>query len=250
MYKVLIIEDDNMIGEMLSMYLSEEGYQVRRADNGKDGMNLLLEFLPDIVLLDLVLPDINGTQLCSDFRKASAVPILVVSMKTDVADRIQALDAGADGYLIKPFSMRELTAKVAAMIRRLNLNQRYSDKQNQSDYDGQQASVNLSEDSPEPLVAAIHLDLERRSIHVNQEYVETTFSEFEIMKLFYSNQEKVFSREELINILRGFDSLVTDRAIDVHIANLRKKIELDPKEPQHIKTVWGIGYKFQMRNAN
>jgi DNA-binding response OmpR family regulator len=249
MNKVLIIEDDNMIGDMLSMYLTEEGYQVKRADNGKDGMCLLSEFIPDVVLLDLVLPDINGTQLCSELRKTSAVPILVISMKTDVSDRINALDAGADDYLCKPFSMRELTAKVAAMIRRTQLNQT---QLGNPDQPGQQASAISNEWAAEPTgaVEAIRLDLERRSIYVKQEYVETTFSEFEIMKLFFSHQEKVFSREELINALRGFDSLVTDRAIDVHIANLRKKIERDPKEPKHIKTVWGVGYKFQMANTN
>ncbi|WP_409344034.1 response regulator transcription factor [Paenibacillus sp. MBLB4367] len=236
MNKVLMIEDDPMIGEMLSMYLSEEGYAVTRAENGKQGLSELESVNPDIVLLDLVLPDMDGTQLCSGIREVSTVPILVVSMRTEVTDRIDALLAGADDYLCKPFSMRELSARITALIRRSQFTS--------------QAAAALAEPEFAQSVPrgdeTISLDLERRAVYVNDRHIETTYSEFEIMRLFCANPGKVFNRESLINALRGFDSFVTDRAIDVHIANLRKKIEEEPKEPKHIKTVWGVGYKFEL----
>jgi DNA-binding response OmpR family regulator len=236
MNKVLIIEDDPMIGEMLSMYLSEEDYEVTRAVNGEQGLAKLEAVRPDIVLLDLVLPDMDGTRLCRGIREVSTVPILVVSMRTEVTDRIDALLAGADDYLCKPFSMRELSARITALIRR-------------SHYPAQTAAA-PSEQQPEQAVMKgdkhITLDLERRTVYVDDRLIETTYSEFEIMRLLCANPGKVFNRESLINALRGFDSFVTDRAIDVHIANLRKKIEYEPREPKHIKTVWGVGYKFEM----
>lgn len=227
MHKVFIVEDDIIIGDMLSMYLSEEGYAVQRTETGKEALTLLDEFDPDIVLLDMVLPDVSGIQLCGEIRKKSMVPILVVSMKTDVMDRVNALHAGADDYLCKPFSMRELSAKVAAMIRRTYYNHQMK-----------------STETDRALAGQIFLNYEKRSLYVNGHHVDTTFSEFEIMKLFIANPGKVYSREELINAVRGFDSFVNDRAIDVHIGNLRKKIEQDSKQPLYIKTVWGVGYKF------
>lgn len=227
MYKVLIIEDDTIIGDMLSMYLSEEGYVVSRAESGKEALAIMEGTVPDIILLDIVLPDISGIQLCGELRKRSTVPVLVISMKTEVMDRVNALHAGADDYLCKPFSMRELSAKVAAMIRRTYYNRQ------------------MKPEVAEPSAAnRIFLNYEKRSLYVNGNQVDTTFSEFEIMKLFIGNPGKVYSREELINTVRGFDSFVNDRAIDVHIGNLRKKIEEDSKQPKYIKTVWGVGYKF------
>ncbi|WP_028547591.1 response regulator transcription factor [Paenibacillus sp. UNC451MF] len=235
MYKVLVIEDDHMVGEMSTMYLSEEGYTVERAENGKEGLLILDRFLPDLIILDIMLPDISGIELCLELRKVSTVPILAVSMKTEVLDRVDALVAGADDYLCKPFSMRELTARVAALIRRSQMQYH----QPEMEVVHAIAAGVLHEDG-EPVT----MDHERRAIYVNGAFVETTYSEFEIMKLFVANKEKVFSRDELINALRGIDSFVNDRSIDVHIANLRKKVELDPKEPKLIKTVWGIGYKY------
>ncbi|MCS7458851.1 response regulator transcription factor [Paenibacillus doosanensis] len=232
MYKVLVIEDDNMVGEMSTMYLSEEGYSVKRAESGSHGLQMIEQFAPDLVILDIMLPDISGIDLCLELRKRSCVPILAVSMKTEVLDRVDALVAGADDYLCKPFSMRELTARVAALIRRSHMSIL-------NPMPGP-AQANIDLDDGEP----VKLDYERRAIYVNSSYVDTTYSEFEIMKLFVANKEKVFSRDELINALRGIDSFINDRSIDVHIANLRKKIEQDPKEPKLIKTVWGIGYKY------
>jgi len=230
MYKVLIIEDDVMMNNMLSMYLTEEGYEVLQAFNGTTGLHMASHFSPHIILLDLMLPDINGILICSEIRLTSNVPIMILSMKSEVSERVQALKAGADDYLCKPFSMHELTARVEALIRR--------------SIQTIDTLANSVDSAVEESVDVIRLDHERRLLIVREEPVETTFSEYEIMRLFLTAPKKVFSREELISTLRGFDSFVTDRSIDVHIVNLRKKIEQNPREPQLIKTVWGFGYKY------
>jgi DNA-binding response OmpR family regulator len=238
MYKVLVIEDDVMMSDMLSMYLSEEGYSVMQAYRADEGLKLTSEFVPDLVLLDLILPDLDGMEVCTLIRKRSNVPIMILSMKSEVSERVQALKAGADDYMCKPFSMHEMTARVEALIRRSNTMQAETKQQ-------AAAAVEVLDDH-EP----IQLDFERRLLLVRGQLVETTFSEYELMKLFLAYPGKVFSREELINTIRGFDSFVTDRAIDVHIVDLRKKIEQNPKEPRLIRTVWGFGYKYTAEHTS
>ena len=218
-----------MMSNMLSMYLSEEGYSVRQAGLGDDGLTAAANMEPDIVLLDLMLPDMDGMEVCALLRERSNVPIMILSMKNEVSERVQALKAGADDYMCKPFSMHEMAARVEALIRRSHL---------------MFTETGGNEDTIEEESNPIQLDFERRLLLVRGKLVETTFSEYEMMKLFLAYPGKVFSREELINAIRGFDSFVTDRAIDVHIVNLRKKIEHNPKEPRLIRTVWGFGYKY------
>jgi len=231
--KILLIEDDAIMGDMLGMYLSEEGYEVKHAVNGADGLKLLQQFEPDVLLLDLLLPDCDGAELCGRIRQSSDLPIMVVSMKTEVSERVNALKAGADDYLCKPFSLHELTARVHALLRRARVARRES-----------AAAAQIAGDAAQSGEGRFRLDLDKRLLLIGGQPVETTFSEFEIMKLFLHHPGKVYSREDLINAIRGFDSYVTDRAIDVHIVNLRKKIEQDPRSPRFIKTVWGVGYKF------
>ncbi|SFF26855.1 DNA-binding response regulator, OmpR family, contains REC and winged-helix (wHTH) domain [Paenibacillus algorifonticola] len=235
MYKVIVIEDDVMMSDMLSMYLSEEGYSVKQAGLANDGLRIISEFEPDLVLLDLMLPDMDGMEICALIRERSNVPIMILSMKNEVSERVLALKSGADDYMCKPFSMHEMTARVEALIRRANIKPALAE-----------AEQEPGEEERDP----IQLDFERRLLLVRGMLVETTFSEYEIMKLFLAYPGKVFSREELINAIRGFDSFVTDRAIDVHIVNLRKKIEQNPKEPRLIRTVWGFGYKYTAQNTS
>lgn len=231
MYTVLVIEDDVMMSNMLAMYLSEEGYTVKQAYRGEEGLLAAEEFAPHLILLDLMLPDISGIEVCTRIRNVSRVPIMILSMKNEVSERVLALKTGADDYLCKPFSMHELTARVEALIRRSQAHH--------------MESVPIAATAEPALdMKPVQLDTERRLLLVRGQYIETTFSEYELMKLFLSHPGKVFSREELINTIRGFDSFVTDRAIDVHIVNLRKKIEQNPKEPKLIRTVWGFGYKY------
>lgn len=221
---------------MLTLYLVEEQFDVLRVETARDGMDAIPVYTPDIILLDLMLPDASGTELCAQFRNVTALPIIVISMKSAVADRIQAISSGADDYLCKPFSMQELKVRMNAVLRR------YS----QQPIAMQTASAPSSSSPPvaTALQQGISLDLERRTIIIDGEHVESTFSEYEIMKLFVQHPGRVFTREELINAVRGIDSFINDRAIDVHVTNLRRKLEKNPKEPQYIKTVWGVGYKF------
>jgi DNA-binding response OmpR family regulator len=232
--RVLVIEDDPIIGEMLTLYLTEEQFVVQRVETAREGKFSLGTFDPDILLLDLMLPDASGTELCSQFRQLTAIPIIVISMKTAVADRIQAISSGADDYLVKPFSMQELKVRMNAVLRRVT-----SPKPLAVQHAPEDSSTAVLES-----LKGLTLDLERRTIVLDGDHIETTFSEYEIMKLFYQHPGRVFSREELINAVRGIDSFINDRAIDVHVTNLRRKLEKNPKEPQFIKTVWGVGYKF------
>lgn len=243
MYKVLIIEDDAMIGDMVTMYLNEEGFHVIRKANGAEGIAAVSQFDPDVILLDLMLPDMDGLVLCRQVRETLKIPIMIVSMKNKVVERVNALGAGADDYMCKPFSMHEMSARVHALIRRSNLYLK-------SIANTRQISATAEGLTTAVLEAVLDVDKKitlnpnTRSMRVHGVLVETTYSEFEIMKCFVNHPGRVYSREDLLQTVRGFDCLVTDRAIDVHIANLRKKIEDNPKEPKWIRTVWGVGYKF------
>lgn len=232
--KILVIEDEKIVGEMISMYLTDEEFSVCSVESGEEGFESLRTFRPDVVLLDLMLPDIDGTQWCEQVRRYSDTPIIVISMKAKVNERIQALNAGADDYLVKPFSMQELKARIGVALRRAR--------------PGHAAESDIAAAS-ETAYAELHLDLQKRLVFVRDASIELTFSEFELMKLLFEYPGRVFTRDELINALRGIDSYVNDRAIDVHITNLRKKLESNPKEPQYIKTVWGVGYKLQLDKA-
>lgn len=230
MSTILLVEDDQTIADMISIYMGEEDYAVFRAADGYDAKRMFLEHEPDVVILDLMLPDTNGMELCMHFRSFSSVPIMIVSAKNEVSERVNALLIGADDYLCKPFSMRELAARTTALLRRSSINK----------------SVQIAVAEPQAATQKdMVLDLEKRCIYLMGTPVETTYSEFEIMKIFWLHPGKVFSREELLNNIRGIDSFVTERSVDVHVTNLRKKLEADPKKPKHIKTVWGVGYKFE-----
>ncbi|TKH41445.1 DNA-binding response regulator [Paenibacillus terrae] len=228
MSNVLIIEDDNMLGDTLSLYLTGEGYNVTRVEQAAEGIARLGMVQPDIILLDLLLPDLDGVNPCPLIRKHTDVPIIVVSSENDISERIRTLTLGADDYICKPFSMQELKARIEALFRRIEITRL-------------QARGLAPEAAPETDIA---LDLARRMITVDGQLVEMTFSEFELMKLFYLNRGIVFSRYALIQALRGTDSFINERAVDVHINHLRRKIEKDPKKPKLIRTIWGIGYKF------
>ncbi|MEC0270657.1 response regulator transcription factor [Paenibacillus anseongense] len=230
MDRVLLIEDDDIIGEMVCMYLTEENFLVLRAHNGQEGLAALREFEPDLILLDLMLPDFEGTDLCNSLRSLTPVPIIIISSNSKVSEKVEAFTVGADDYLCKPFSMHEMKARIQALLRRFK-------------------QAHPPEEQPVQQVVPVpsvdmDINLEKRTLYVRGEPIDMTFSEFELIRLLYEHPERVYRREDLINALRGFDSYVNDRAIDVHITNLRRKIEVNPKEPKYIKTVWGVGYKF------
>lgn len=248
MYKVLMIEDDAMIGDMVTMYLKEEGFHVIREENGVGGIAAISQFQPDLILLDWVLPDMDGLAICRQVRETSSVPIMIISMKNKIVERVNALGAGADDFMCKPFSMHELIARAHALIRRAKMYSSMNHQPVPQSKRQEEESVKVPKSAVVASVMDKHdkitLNPNTRSMRVYGEIVETTYSEFEIMKCFINNPGRVYSREDLLQTVRGFDSFVTDRAIDVHIANLRKKIEDNPKEPKWIRTVWGVGYKF------
>lgn len=196
-------------------------------------------FEPDVILLDLMLPDMDGIELCEIVRRQSDTPIIIISMNTKVNERVRALNAGADDYLCKPFSMQELKARIGAAVRRYKPVPLAAAAEAgfSAGPEGQAVQAEAS---------GLELDAHKRLVLVAGQPVETTFSEFELLKLLFEFPGRVFTRDELISTLRGIDSYVNDRAIDVHITNLRKKIESNPKEPRFIKTVWGVGYKLTL----
>lgn len=235
MDRVLLIEDDDIIGEMICMYLKEEGFYVLRCHNGLEGLTALHDFQPDLILLDLILPDFEGTELCNSLRGLTPVPIIIISSNSKVSEKIEAFTVGADDYLCKPFSMHEMKARIQVLLRR------FKKEIPQEQQTAQRAPVQQRVTVP---AMELQINTEKRTLHVRGASIEMTFSEFELIRLLVEHPERVYRREDLINALRGFDSYINERAIDVHITNLRRKIEINPKEPKYIKTVWGVGYKF------
>jgi len=231
MTRVLIVDDDQTMAQMLHLYLEDEGYGTYVASDGDSALKALKTFEPDVIILDLYLPDKKGNELIDDIQKQTEAPIIMISMETKSSERIHALKRGVDDFLSKPFNMKELQARIEVVLRRVAKVER----------------ANLLK--PEPKIEQLHnkkieLDRQKRVLTINTEQVELTNTEFELLSLFTEHPGIVFSREDLINRVKGNHYFLTDRSIDVHITNLRKKIEDNPKQPEYIKTVWGIGYKW------
>ncbi len=222
---VLIIEDDKKTAALVSLYLEKEGFKCISAHDGITGLNLAEIHNPLFVILDLMLPKADGWEVCRQLRRRSEVPILMLTARGDEIDRVSGLTLGADDYVVKPFSPRELVARVKAILRRtlqgLNTEQR----------------VLAHKD--------ILLDLEKRRLSVNNHQVFLTPHEYTLLETLMSSPGKTFTRDELLDRLypRG-EAFVIDRVIDVHIGKLRQKVEKDPGSPQYILTVRGIGYQF------
>ncbi|CAI6084551.1 Sensory transduction protein regX3 [Paenibacillus sp. JJ-100] len=227
--KVLLIEDEKNLADMIAFFLEEEGYITERAHHAREALHLFSEFQPDIVVTDLMLPEMDGNDLVDAVRQNSTVPILMISASTMLNDRLRALRNGADDFLCKPFSLKELDARIKALLRRSTIT--YQDK-------------SAKEEEPEMVTGQINVNEYRRTLFVNGIEIEVTHIEFEIMKELYRNPGKVFTRNELMDRIKGSERAYLDRTIDVHISSLRKKIEPDPKNPRYIKTVWGTGYKY------
>lgn len=220
---ILIIEDEEKVSEILKAYLEKEGYTVWCTTKGMDGIKLFEKTQFSLVILDLMLPDISGEEVCSLLRKISEVHIFMLTAKSTLEDRIEGLNLGADEYLVKPFSPRELTARVNALFRRLNIHEYETKVYNNGD---------------------LEINYEKRIVKTKGAEVSLTPNEFDILHILSSNKGKVFTREELIERIMGIDFQGFDRTIDVHIKNIRKKIEEDSRNPKYILTVTRIGYKF------
>lgn len=224
MHNILIIEDEERVSEVLKAYLEKEGYKVYCTTRGLKGIELFKTIDFKLIILDLMLPDINGEDICKTIRKSSDVHIFMLTAKGALNDRIEGLNIGADEYLVKPFSPRELTARVNALFRRVNAE---NEKDSTIFNDGR-----------------LIVDYGERTVKINGEEVPFTPNEFDILYALIVNRGKVLSREQLIDKVFGIDFEGYDRTVDVYIKNIRKKIEEDTKNPKYVITVMKVGYKF------
>jgi len=226
--RILAVDDDPEILDILKMMLELEKYEVVTAPNGVKGLSYFREEYFDLAILDLNLPDIDGQHLCKIFRNESDVPILILSARDDVSDKIICLEYGADDYLTKPFESMELIARIKAILRRTESYQETREiiKEDEIEFHG------------------FLIDLKNRSVVKNTEKIPVTPKEFEILVYLSKNRGKVLDREEIIKDIWGEDNLYKwSRSVDVHIKNLRHKLEVNPKNPDIIQTVSGVGYK-------
>ncbi len=224
--KILIVEDEPMVADVVSRYLRRDGFEVMTAIDGQAALDMAHEWLPDLVLLDLMLPKIDGLEVCRRLRAESTVPIIVVTAKGDEADRIVGLELGADDYVSKPFSPRELVARVRAVLRRTR-----------------QPSAPLVDGTVR--VGPITVDPAGRQATVRNEPVELTAKEFDLLWFLIRNAGQVFTRTQLLDQVWDYEYFGDESTVTVHIHRLRSKIEPDPVRPQFLKTVWGVGYKLE-----
>lgn len=220
---ILIIEDDPKIADLIELYLLKEEYRVLKSENGKEGLELALQIKPALIILDRMLPEMEGLEVLRKLRAKFEIPVLILSAKSDEIERILGLEMGADDYLSKPFSPKELVARVKAILRR------------QSCPDGEPSVIELK---------GISLDPEKMSTHVNGKNSDLSVLEFKLLHTLMKHPGRVFSREQLMSELYNSQALVFDRTIDAHVKNLRKKLKDDPKKPKYIESVFGAGYKF------
>lgn len=220
--RILIIEDEKKIADIINLYLDKEGFACDIAYSGQDGLRLLKEF-PALIILDLMLPDIPGEEICRIIRERSNVPIIMLTAKSTEEERIKGLGIGADDYVVKPFSPRELVARVKALLRRTSPSKRTI------------LSFNKG---------LLIIDPGRLEVKVKGSPIELTETEFRILFVLSERPGIVFTREQLIDMVYGYDFEGYDRTIDAHIKNIRHKLREDPRNPLFIKTVYGLGYKF------
>ncbi len=226
-YKILVVDDEVDIVDFIDDYLTGEGYEVVKAYNGVEALDEMRQNLPDLVVLDIMLPGLDGFEVCKQMRTESTVPILMVTAKDTDVDKIIGLEIGADDYMPKPFNPRELVARVKAILRRTY----------RQDYQPHSQTVTLKHKD-------LSIDTERRMANIGHKQLELTMKEFDLLLFLMRNPGHVYSRDHLLDNVWGQDSFVGARTVDVHIRRLREHIEADTSQPQYIKTVWGVGYKF------
>lgn len=223
--KVLIVDDDAKIVELVKLYLNRDGYGVITAYDGTAALKLARESRPDLIVLDIMLPGIDGLEVCRILREESSVPIILLTAKTTEQDRIAGLDLGADDYVTKPFSPKELAARVRAVFRR--------------------TAADAQELGPEELkFGKLTINFLKHEAYLDDRSINLTPIEFKLLGVMIKEPNRVFSRGQIIEKVLGYDFDGFDRTIDVHILNLRRKLEPDASHPNYIKTVYGAGYKF------
>jgi len=222
--KVLVVDDDRKIVELVRLYLERDGYRVLVAYDGLEALKLARQKRPDLIVLDLMLPEVDGLDVCRILRTESKVPIIMLTAKTTEGDKLVGLELGADDYVTKPFSPRELVARVRAVLRRV-------------DQEAPQGSTEMR-------FADLVIDCRRHEVWVRGEVVHLTPTEFRLLEVLAGEPGRAFTRLELLDLVFGYDFEGFERTVDAHVKNLRQKIERDPKQPTYIETVYGVGYRF------
>ncbi|BAV00066.1 response regulator [Aurantimicrobium minutum] len=225
MSRILLVEDESALSEPLAFLLTREGFEVEIAEDGQQALDVFANGSFDIILLDLMIPHVPGTEVCRQIRTTSNIPIIMLTAKDTEVDKVVGLELGADDYVTKPYSTRELLARIKAVLRR---NVREEDSNDDGVID----------------IAGIRLDADRHTLHVQGELVATPLKEFELLEYLMSNVGRVLTRGQLIDRVWGTDYYGDTKTLDVHIKRLRSKIEADPAEPVHLVTVRGLGYRF------
>ena len=225
--KLLLIDDDSKLNSLLSEYLKKFGFDVHTVTHPEKGLQYLTEHQPDLIILDIMLPDMNGFEVCRRIRKNYTTPIIMLTARGEVTDRIAGLEIGADDYMPKPFEPRELAARIQTILRRGTL---------------QQETEILT-------FGALLINLAGHSATLSEQQIDLTTAEFEILKYFSDNPGKVLSRDDIMDQIRGIEWDAFNRSVDVLVSRLRQKLNDDPKNPRFIKTIWGSGYMFIGGNA-
>lgn len=223
MKTILIVDDNPSVRTLVREYLTEQGFRVVTADNGQNALYTARSEKPDLILLDVMMPEMDGYQFISAYRKENDIPIILLTAKLEETDKVLGLELGADDYVTKPFGMRELLARIRAVLRRVGSDSRQS------------ATLK---------VADVSLDRDTRNVRVDGKSINLTPSEFDLLAALMESPGRVYSRADLLIKLQGTSFEGVERTIDVHVRNLRTKLEPDPANPRYIETVFGVGYKF------
>ncbi|MBQ6928384.1 MAG: response regulator transcription factor [Oscillospiraceae bacterium] len=227
--KILVVDDEKLLVKGIKFNLENEGYTVDTAYDGETAVSMAQEGDYALIILDLMMPKKDGLEACQEIRSFSTVPIIMLTARSEDADKLMGFESGADDYITKPFNILELKARVRALIRRSSL--------------ATAAPAPAEPEQPDVLRCGhITLDEKRRGAYKNGQEVELTMKEFDLMLFLMKNPGKVFSREKLLDLVWGYDYLGDTRTVDVHIRRLREKLELNPAQPEHIITKWGVGY--------
>ena len=226
--KILIVEDEKTISDIIMFNLKNEGFEVDTAYDGNDGLDKAINGKPDLILLDVMLPGIDGFEICKKVREVSKAPILMLTAKEEEVDKVLGLELGADDYITKPFGMRELIARIKANIRRIDFDEEKADE-----------PLNIRE------LGNLVIDMNRYEVRKNGTPLELTLREFELLQYLAEKESKVFSREQLLSDVWGYEYFGDIRTVDVTVRRLREKLEDDSSDPKYIMTKRGIGYYFR-----
>jgi DNA-binding response OmpR family regulator len=227
MKKILVVEDEKKIADVVAAYLKQDGYTVTTTSSGSRALDMVDKLGPDLIVLDLMLPDLSGEEVCRRLRLQSDVPIIMLTARSSEEERVQGLTMGADDYLTKPFSPRELVARVKSVLRRVGSTDEFLSER-----------ISFNE-------GKLVIDIGRHEVKLEDQPVALTPHEFKLLITLARHPGRVYSRFELINQVQGYDYEGYERTIDAHVKNLRQKLEEDSRHPRYIQTVFGVGYKFE-----